>query len=102
MAKTDIYKGRRIQISGVTPEVDDGQYVGCPSDFLCREEGDALVSKKLGRDVLYDVMKQYDVPYIFGNPGTSELPFIEGELFQEEIEYISALHEANAVGMAMG
>lgn len=26
MAKTDIYKGRRIQISGVTPEVDDGQY----------------------------------------------------------------------------
>lgn len=60
------------------------------------------MSKKLGRDVLYDVMKQYDVPYIFGNPGTSELPFIEGELFQEEIEYISALHEANAVGMAMG
>lgn len=65
-------------------------------------DGDNLVSTKLGRDILYDVMNQYDVPFIFGNPGTSELPFIEGVVHQQGVEYISALHEANAVGMAMG
>src|SRR5690606_36987715 len=40
--------------------------------------------------------------YIFGNPGTMELPLIDGAYQHPEIRYISALHEAIAVGMAMG
>ena len=54
------------------------------------------------RDLLFQLLRHYDVPYVFGNPGTSELPFIDGVSKHEGFEYITALHEANAVGMAMG
>lgn len=54
------------------------------------------------RDLLFQLLRHYDVPYVFGNPGTSELPFIDGVPKHEGFEYITALHEANAVGMAMG
>ncbi|WP_010271585.1 thiamine pyrophosphate-binding protein [Paenibacillus senegalensis] len=54
------------------------------------------------RDLLFQILRHYDVPYVFGNPGTSELPFIDGAEKHEGFEYITALHEANAVGMAMG
>ncbi|GBF76586.1 hypothetical protein PA598K_05064 [Paenibacillus sp. 598K] len=54
------------------------------------------------RDLLFQLLRHYDVPYLFGNPGTSELPFIDGVPKHEGFEYITALHEANAVGMAMG
>lgn len=63
---------------------------------------ESVGNEKLGRDLLFDMLKEYEVPYIFGNPGTSELPFIDGAEHHEDIEYISALHEANAVSMAMG
>ncbi|MGZ7444151.1 thiamine pyrophosphate-binding protein [Paenibacillus sp. TH7-28] len=59
-------------------------------------------SERLGRDLLFDMLTAYEVPYVFGNPGTSELPFIDGAEQYEHIQYISALHEANAVSMAMG
>ncbi|WP_018751194.1 thiamine pyrophosphate-binding protein [Paenibacillus sanguinis] len=59
-------------------------------------------SVRLGRDLLFDMLTAYDIPYVFGNPGTSELPFIDGAEQYGHIEYISALHEANAVSMAMG
>jgi len=62
----------------------------------------AGMSAVLGRDLLFQLMKYYEVPYVFGNPGTSELPFIEGASRYDGIEYVTALHEANAVGMAMG
>lgn len=55
-----------------------------------------------GRDLLFQLMAHYEVPYVFGNPGTSELPFIDGVQKHEGFRYITALHEANAVGMAMG
>ncbi|MFS0724139.1 thiamine pyrophosphate-binding protein [Paenibacillus sp. 1P07SE] len=54
------------------------------------------------RDLLFQLLRHYDVPFVFGNPGTSELPFIDGVPKHEGFEYITALHEANAVGMAMG
>jgi len=56
----------------------------------------------LGRDLLFQLLQYYEVPYVFGNPGTSELPFIDGFPQYDNIEYVTALHEANAVGMAMG
>lgn len=59
-------------------------------------------SVRLGRDLLFDMLSAHDIPYVFGNPGTSELPFIDGAEQYGHIEYISALHEANAVSMAMG
>lgn len=40
------------------------------------------------------------VEYIFGNPGTTELPLIDGLVDYPQISYILALHEAVAVSMA--
>ena len=60
------------------------------------------MTKPLGRDLLFQLLAHYEIPYIFGNPGTSELPFIDGVPYHENVEYITALHEAIAVGMAMG
>ena len=40
------------------------------------------------------------VRYVFGNPGTTELPLMDSLLDQSKIEYILALHESVAVSMA--
>ncbi|ALS26429.1 acetolactate synthase catalytic subunit [Paenibacillus sp. 32O-W] len=56
----------------------------------------------LGRDLLFQLLREYGVSHVFGNPGTSELPFIDGFPKYADVEYVTALHEANAVGMAMG
>lgn len=60
------------------------------------------MNKALGRDLLFQLLQHYGVSHAFGNPGTSELPFIDGFPKYPGIEYVTALHEANAVGMAMG
>ena len=56
----------------------------------------------LGRDLVLQTFREYGVKYLFGNPGTTELPLIDGLVHYPEIEYILALHEDIAVGMAMG
>jgi benzoylformate decarboxylase len=43
-----------------------------------------------------------DVKYIFGNPGTTELAFMETLQDYPQLQYILALQEAVAVGMAEG
>ena len=60
------------------------------------------MSAAMGRDLLFQLLQHYEVTHAFGNPGTSELPFIDGFPKYPGIEYVTALHEANAVGMAMG
>ncbi len=47
-------------------------------------------------------MKELRIPYLFGNPGTTELPIIDGCTHHPYVNYVTALHEAVAVGMAMG
>lgn len=53
-------------------------------------------------DLLLQTLKDNGVQYIFGNPGTTETPFmnsIEGEL---DIVYILSLQEGSVIGMAAG
>src|ERR671927_357633 len=40
--------------------------------------------------------------YGFGNPGTTELPILDGFTNHPSVRYVEALHEDIAVGMAMG
>src|SRR5262249_41756278 len=42
------------------------------------------------------------VRYVFGNPGTTELPLMDQFSARSEIEYILALHEDSALGIAIG
>src|SRR6266542_373619 len=55
-----------------------------------------------GRDLLFDALEQQDIGFLFGNPGTTELPLIDGCNDHPSVRYVMALHEDIAVGMAMG
>ncbi|HLG00848.1 MAG TPA: thiamine pyrophosphate-binding protein [Acidimicrobiia bacterium] len=55
-----------------------------------------------GRQILLDVLASEGVKHIFGNPGTTELPLIDELAVHSEFEYILALQENTAVGMADG
>ncbi|QZY97460.1 thiamine pyrophosphate-binding protein [Pantoea dispersa] len=55
-----------------------------------------------GGDVLLEVLESEGVEYVFGNPGTTELPFMDALLRNPNINYVLALQEASAVAMADG
>src|SRR4051794_15645860 len=54
------------------------------------------------REVLLDVLASEEVRHVFGNPGSTELPFIDSLADRPEFHYVLALQEASAVGMADG
>ncbi|MCJ2077945.1 thiamine pyrophosphate-dependent enzyme [Methylobacterium sp. E-041] len=62
---------------------------------------DALGSRR-GAMVLLEVLRSEGVRYIFGNPGTTELPLIDALTETPDIAYVLALQEASAVAMADG
>jgi benzoylformate decarboxylase len=51
--------------------------------------------------VLMDILKSAGVRYLFGNPGTTELPFLDA-LPDSGLEYVLGLQEATAVAAADG
>jgi glyoxylate carboligase len=55
-----------------------------------------------GSDVVLDVLRTEGVGYVFGNPGTTELPLLTALACAPDIHYVLALQEATAVGMADG
>ena len=62
---------------------------------------DGLRSRR-GADVLLEILRSEGVDYIFGNPGTTELPLMDALIGERDIRYIWALQEASAVAMADG
>ena len=52
------------------------------------------------RDVTYDLLRDLGMTTIFGNPGSTEEPFLTG--FPGDFRYILGLHEAVVVAMADG
>jgi benzoylformate decarboxylase len=61
-----------------------------------------VMSVVLGRDILFEFLEDQDIPYIFGNPGTTELPLVDGCNDHPSVKYVLALHEDIAVAQAMG
>ena len=55
-----------------------------------------------GADVLLETLRSEGVEYIFGNPGTTELPLMDALVDWPDIQYVLALQEASAVAMADG
>ncbi|MBI3329797.1 MAG: thiamine pyrophosphate-binding protein [Nitrospinae bacterium] len=55
-----------------------------------------------GKQALAEVLRQEGVEYIFGNPGTSELPLMDVLAQRDDIHYILSLHEGVALAMAAG
>ncbi|MGD8520027.1 MAG: thiamine pyrophosphate-binding protein [Desulfobacterales bacterium] len=51
---------------------------------------------------LLEMLIAHGVEYIFGNPGTTELPIMDGLQDYADLKYILSLQEASAVAMADG
>jgi benzoylformate decarboxylase len=77
------------------------------------------VPSRTGRDVVYDYLRDVGVRYVFGVPGTNEVPLIDGRSVfghvkptngslpepppgEKLVDYVPCLHENIAVGAAMG
>jgi benzoylformate decarboxylase len=54
-----------------------------------------------GAQLFARTLEQYGVQHVFGNPGTSEVAIVDA-ISDRDLEYILALHEDIAVGMAAG
>jgi benzoylformate decarboxylase len=51
---------------------------------------------------LVELLRSEGVEYVFGNPGTTELPFMDALAEAPDMPYMLALHESAAVAMADG
>jgi benzoylformate decarboxylase len=60
------------------------------------------LNQRRGAAVLLEVLRSEGARYIFGNPGTTELPLIDALVEAPDISYVWALQEASAVAMADG
>jgi thiamine pyrophosphate-dependent acetolactate synthase large subunit-like protein len=52
------------------------------------------------RDATFEVMRRFGMTTIFGNPGSTEVSFLTD--LPADIEFVLALHEGSAVGIASG
>ena len=52
------------------------------------------------REATYDFLREQGMTAVFGNPGSTELPFLEQ--FPDDFRYVLGLHEGVAVGVADG
>jgi benzoylformate decarboxylase len=55
-----------------------------------------------GAAIVLEVLRSEGARYVFGNPGTTELPLIDALVDAPDIRYVLALQEASAVAMADG
>ena len=55
-----------------------------------------------GKQAFLQILKQEGVECMFGNPGTTELPLMDGLAREPDIRYVLALQESVAIAMADG
>lgn len=57
---------------------------------------------RTGANILLDVLESEGCEYVFGNPGTTELPLIDALVDRPHLHYVLGLQEATVVAMADG
>ncbi len=60
------------------------------------------MARMTGKEALARMLVAEGLEYIFGNPGTSETPFLDVLQDYPSLKYVQALQEGTAVGMADG
>jgi benzoylformate decarboxylase len=55
-----------------------------------------------GKQAFLEILVQEGVQFMFGNPGTTELPLMDGLARESRLRYVLALQEAVAIAMADG
>src|ERR1700748_2065079 len=68
-------------------------------------DGDVVKAPKAAKTVTvkqatFDLLRAFGVKKVFGNPGSTELPFLSD--WPDDIDYVLGLQEASVVGMADG
>jgi benzoylformate decarboxylase len=53
-------------------------------------------------NVIFEILRAEGARYIFGNPGSTETPFLDAVLKYPDLEYVLGLHENAVVAMADG
>ncbi len=56
---------------------------------------------RTGGELIQDFLATYEIPFVFGNPGTTETTFLAA-VAASQATYVLALHESSAVGIAAG
>src|SRR5262245_1758897 len=59
------------------------------------------MSDRTGGELIQDFLGTYEIPFVFGNPGTTETTFLAA-VAASKATYILSLHESSAVGVAAG
>src|ERR1700735_608184 len=60
----------------------------------------AAEPRRTVREAVFDVMRRFGMTTIFGNPGSTEIPFLTG--LPPDIHFVLGLHEGSVVGIATG
>lgn len=76
--------------------IDEAQRTAMPAADQRDEPGAA----RTVRDAVFDVMRRLGMTTIFGNPGSTEIPFLTA--LPPDIHFVLGLHEGSVVGMATG
>jgi benzoylformate decarboxylase len=58
--------------------------------------------KARGAQILLEILRSEGIRFVFGNPGTTELPLIDALVVNPDFRYVWGLQESTAVGMADG
>ncbi len=56
---------------------------------------------RTGGELIQDFIDTYEIPFVFGNPGTTETTFLAA-VAASKAAYVLCLHESSAVGIAAG
>ncbi|UPJ74252.1 benzoylformate decarboxylase [Bradyrhizobium sp. 187] len=64
------------------------------------KNGKATTKSVTVKQATLDLLRSFGIKKVFGNPGSTELPFLSD--WPDDIDYVLALQEASAVGMADG
>jgi len=59
------------------------------------------MTTRTGGELIQDFLATYDIPFVFGNPGTTETTFLAA-VAASRATYVLSLHESSAVGIAAG
>lgn len=59
------------------------------------------MASRAGGELIQDFLETYEIPFVFGNPGTTETTFLAA-VAASKASYILSLHESSAVGIAAG
>jgi benzoylformate decarboxylase len=77
--------------------IDEAQRTAVPA---ADDRNQPATTSRTVREAVFDVMRRFGLTTIFGNPGSTEIPFLTG--LPPDIHFVLGLHEGAVVGIATG